>query len=48
MLELIAKLDGVFFFFRIFVRVYLSQTDNICQGARSQMLPNLDVFYLII
>lgn len=29
----------IFLFFLIFVRVYLNQTDDIRQGARSQMLP---------
>nr|KAF6336963.1 hypothetical protein mMyoMyo1_012152 [Myotis myotis] len=27
------------YFLIIFIRVYLSQTDDICQGARCQMLP---------
>lgn len=46
MLELVAKLDRCFLIF-IFRRVYLSQTDNMYQGARFQMLPNHDGFYLI-
>lgn len=33
-----------FFFLRIFVKVYLSQTDNICLGARSQVLPSMFSF----
>lgn len=34
----------VFFFLRIFIRVYLSQTDNICLGARSPVLPSMFSF----
>lgn len=44
MLELIVKLDGYFLIF-IFRRVYLSQTDSMYQGARSQMLPHHDGVY---
>lgn len=39
---------GHFFFFfvfnLIFIRVYLSQSDDICWGARSQMLPQVGYF----
>lgn len=39
---------GHFFFFFVFnlisIRVYLSQSDDICWGARSQMLPQVGYF----
>lgn len=32
-----------FFCFLIFIRDFLSQTDDLCQGARSQKLPRVDI-----